>query len=56
MIFDWTPRKYCESRMLVISIATVMEKPYAAVMASDVRNQSCTAMQPTHSSQLMLGT
>ena len=38
-----------------MSIAMVIEKPYAAVMASDVLKYSTTSTQPTHNIQLILG-
>src|ERR1700722_10842871 len=42
-------------RMVVISMATVMEKPYAAVIASEVRKYSTTRKQPRQRIQFILG-
>jgi hypothetical protein len=41
--------------IVVISIAIVIENPYAAVILSDVRKYMVTAIQPKHNIQLMLG-
>ena len=48
--------KNLETRIVVISIATVILKPYAASILSEWRNNKTTPIHPAHQSQLTLGT